>query len=286
MNHWIALFLTTLLWAATYHVGKFTVGVMAPLAVAIWRFLIASAVLVPWVAKREGIDWRGLGANLIPLLVMGVVGVMGFNVGMFEGLQSTSATNAALIMAFNPTMTMVLGALLGGERIKPLRWLGLLLGIAGVAVVVTHGSWRALLGLSFGRGDLLLIGASACWALYSVIPKRFISGLSPLQVTMGSVLIGVIAMLVYSYQMVGAHLHLPPWRAWWALLFMGVGASAVAYIWWNQGVMRVGAPRAAMFMNLVPILTVAIAVALGQHLVTAQMAGAALVIGGVLIAAR
>lgn len=286
MKVWFTLLLTTLFWAATFHVGKYTVGIMAPLAIAIWRFAIASGALLPWVARNEGINWRGIGANLLPLLVMGGVGVLGFNLGLFYGLQSTSPVNAALIMALNPAVTTVLASLLGRERIRPLRWLGLALGIAGVATVVTRGSWHVLRNLSFGHGDVLLLGACVAWAVYSVIPKRYVRDLSPLQITLSSITIGVIAMLIFAVCVVHQPLHLPPAAAVLPLLFMGLLASALAYIWWNEGIVKFGAARTAMFMNLVPVLTAAIGVALGQTLVMAQIVGALLVIGGVMIAGR
>lgn len=286
MKTWLGLIATVLAWAITYHVGKHAVGMMAPLQVAIWRFTIASLVLVPWVVLSEGIHWRNLGANLVPLAVMGVVGVSGFNLGMFYGLRETSAVNAALIMAFNPALTAVLAALVAGERIRPLRWFGLLLGIAGVLTVVTRGSWRALLGLSFGHGELLLLGGSLAWALYSVVPRRFVRDLSALQITAASIVISVIAMMALATHWHQPPLVWPPTPALPSLLFMGVGASALAYIWWNAGVLRVGPGRAAIFMNLTPLLTAGIGILLGQPLVQAQWIGAGLVIAGVLCAVR
>jgi drug/metabolite transporter (DMT)-like permease len=76
----------------------------------------------------------------------------------------------------------------------------------------------------------------------------------------------------------------PPPPAWPALLFMGVVGSGLAYIWWNAGVVRLGATRAAVFGNLTPLFTALIGVLLGQSLDAVQLIGAMLVIGGVIIA--
>ena len=286
MSTYLQLVLTSFFWAATFHFGKYAVALMPPLAVGIWRFLLGGLALVPIVLLREPLHFGNLRRNLLPLLAMGVIGIGGFNLGMFYGLKRTSALNAALIMAFMPAMIVALAAWLQRERIGWVRGIGMGLGLAGVIVVVSGGSWRTLVGLSFSRGDLLLLAASACWALYSVIPGRFVRGLGPLQIAGSTIVIGTLAMLGFALLALPAALVWPPLPAWPALAFMGVCATAVAYLWWTRGVGRVGAQRAALFMNLTPVLTALIGTALGEPTSGAQVAGAVLVIAGLLFAAR
>jgi drug/metabolite transporter (DMT)-like permease len=281
---YLQLLLTIVFWAATFHFGKYAVGLMPPLGVSIWRFLLAGAALLPVMLLREPIAWAALRRNAWPLIVMGVVGNFGFNIGMFYGLQQTSAVNAALITALNPAMIVVMAAWLHREPVGWRRLAGLMLGLAGVLVVVTRGSWQALRDLEFSRGDLLLLGGSFCWAIYSVIPRLYIRGLGALQIAGATIVIGVLAMVTLAIVAVPAALVLPPARLWPALLFMGVCGAALAYIWWNQGVVRVGPQRAAIFLNLTPVFTAVMGVALGLSISVAQAAGALLVIAGVLTA--
>jgi drug/metabolite transporter (DMT)-like permease len=281
---YLQLFGTILAWAATFHFGKYAVGLMPPLAASLWRFVLAAAVLLPVMLLREPLAWTALRRNLWPLLVMGVIGVGGFNLGMFYGLQQTSAVNAALIGALNPAMIVVLATLLHRESVGWWRLGGLLLAVAGVLVVVSHASWRALRALQFSHGDLLLLLGGACWAIYSVVPRLYVRGLGALQMAGASILIGVLAMLLFALLAVPAALVRPPLAAWPALAFMGVCGAALAYIWWNQGIVRIGPQRAAAFLNLIPVATAAMGLMLGQTVSVAQMAGAALVIAGVLLA--
>jgi drug/metabolite transporter (DMT)-like permease len=281
---YLQLLLTIVFWAATFHFGKYAVGLMPPLGVSIWRFLLAGAVLLPVMLWREPIAWAALRRNAWPLLIMGVVGNFGFNAGMFYGLQHTSAVNASLITALNPALIVVLAAGLHHEPIGGRRLVGLLLGLAGVLVVVTRGSWLVLRNLEFSRGDLLLLGGSCCWAIYSVIPRLYIRGLGALQIAGATILIGVLAMIGFGVVVTPAALVLPPAGAWVALVFMGVCGAALAYIWWNQSVVRVGPQRTAIFLNLTPVFTALMGVALGQSITLAQVMGALLVIAGVLTA--
>jgi drug/metabolite transporter (DMT)-like permease len=275
-----------LLWALTYHAGKYAVGLMLPLGAILWRFTIAVLVITPWIAFREGWDWTGLRRNLWPLLVMGVVGVVGFNLAMFYGLQSTSAVNASLIMAFSPILTACGTVILGGERLTAARVAGLLLGVMGVALVVTRGSFSSLLQTDIARGDLLMLGGSLAWAIYGLIPRRFIHGLAPLQTGAASLIVTVLSLWLICAAVQPEALQFPPHAALGAILFMGVLATAVAYQWWNVGVVRIGASRAAGFLNLIPVFTMVSGLLLGQPLSVAQLAGAALVIVGVVLAAR
>ncbi len=275
---------TILAWAATFHFGKYTVALMSPLGASLWRFVPAIAVLLPLMLWREPLSWPALRRNAWALIVMGAVGIFGFNIGMFYGLQQTSAINAALIGALNPAMIVVLAAILHREAVGARRLGGLLLGLAGVLVVVSRGSWQVLRTLQFSHGDLLLLAGGFCWAIYSVVPRLYIRGLGALQMAGASIVVGVLVMLAFALCAEPAALALPPPPAWPALAFMGVIGAGLAYIWWNQGVVRVGPQRAAAFLNLIPVATAGMGLLLGQSVSLAQLAGAVLVIAGVLIA--
>jgi drug/metabolite transporter (DMT)-like permease len=165
MTGYAQLVTCALLWALTYHAGKFTVGIMLPLGAILWRFTTAVLILVPWIVFRQGWDWQGLRRNLWPLLAMGALGIAAFNLAMFYGLQSTSAVNASLIMAFSPILTACGTIILGGERLTTARPSGLLLGLLGVALVVSRGSRQTLWQNGIEHGDVLMLGGSLAWAV-------------------------------------------------------------------------------------------------------------------------
>jgi drug/metabolite transporter (DMT)-like permease len=281
---WIKLGLTSFFWALMFHLGKYAVAYMSPESISGWRFLLAGLVLVPLVAMREGLEWDGLKRHALPLLVMAVVGIGGFNLALFHGLRHTSPVNGALIMALCPALITVFGALLTGEKVGRRQQVGLALGIAGVVVVVSGGSLAALLALSFQRGDLFILLAAICWAIYSTLPKRFITGLAPLQVTVGTVALGGVLLSIFAQTTQTDFLTLPPLGVVGAVVAMSLFGSVLAYLWWNDSVRQVGAGKAAIFMNLVPIFAALMGVALGQSVGWPQLAGAVLVLGGVWLA--
>lgn len=279
---YLYLVLTTFFWAAVFHLGKYAVTYMSPLSVGAWRFLLAGAVLVGYVYVQKSWDAQAVRRNLWPIVAMGVVGVFGFNLALFFGLQHTSSVNAALIMAFYPAMTAILSALLGGDRIQPRQLLGFVISLTGVVIIVCQGSLHNLLTLSFSAGDLLMLLGCFCWALYGVIPKRFISNMPTLLLTTSTIVVGAV-MLAVAADVAADDLFVMPSRAVaMTIVAMALFGSVLAYLWWNQGIARIGATRAAIFINLVPVFTSLIGVALGQSLSIAQLVGAVLVIAGVL----
>ena len=279
---WVKLALTAFFWATMFHLGKYAVAYMSPESIGGWRFLLAGLVLVPLVGLREGLDWPGLRRNALPLLAMATIGIGGFNLSLFYGLKHTSPVNGALIMALCPALITVFSAVLMRERISARQASGLLLGLAGVAVVVSRGSLHSLLAMSFQGGDLMVLLAAVCWGVYSTIPRRFIHGLQPLQITAGTIGLGGILISAFANATQTDFWTLPPLGVVAAVVVMSMLGSVLAYLWWNDGVRKVGPGAAALFMNLVPVFATLIGVVLGQAVLLSQVAGAVLVVGGVL----
>lgn len=277
---WVKLVMSAFFWALMFYLGHYAVGFISPASLNGWRFLAAGLLLLVLVSLSEGQDWSRLRRHALPLLGMAVIGIGGFNLALFHGLRHTSPVNGALIMALCPTLISVLSTLLDGARISGAQLVGLVLGLAGVVVVVSDGSLSALLSLSVQRGELYVLLAAVCWAAYSVFPQRFLPGLPPLQVTVGTIVLGGILISAFA-QLTQPDFFIPPpvdVRA--AVLDMSLFGSVVAYLWWNDGVRRVGAATAGLFLNPVPVFVLLIGVVLGQAILLAQLVGMVLLIGG------
>lgn len=279
---YLKLALTALIWAAVFHIGKYAVAFVSPLYASAWRFSLAALVLIPVIALSDGWSMAALKRNAFGLLVMSAVGVFGFNASMFYGLRHTSAVNAALIMAFTPALTAALSALVNREPLLRHQLAGLGLGVAGVIVIVSKGSWHTLASMSLSIGDVLVLLAALCWSVYPVIPKRFVNGMSSLQITGSTIAGGALLLSLFAIETTPAFFAVPSLPVALGIVFMGLFGSVLAYLWWNQGIQRLGATSVAGFLNLVPVFAAMIGVALGEPISLAQLCGAALVIIGVL----
>ena len=276
------MLLVVLIWGVNFTVTKGAFARFPPLAFTGVRFALASLLLVPLVRRLEGHDPLPRPV-LGRLVVLGVVGNTLYQLGFISGLDRTTASNSALILAAMPSIVALLAVTLGFEPLRPKVLGGVLVATVGVVLVV------AARGAGFGgstlAGDLLTLGAVICWAGYTLGLRVLPPGISPLRVTMvttvagtpGLVLAGLPEMLGMDWSAVG-------WQGWAALGYATFLSLLVAYVIWNRSVQVVGPSRTVIYMCLTPLVAVVTAaVFLGERPMPLQAVGAALIIGGVLL---
>ena len=276
-------------WGGTFVAGKWAVGEVPPFFVAALRFAIASVLLWALVAWRFRVrgdrfpvpagwaQWTGLFS-------LGLTGVFLYNFVFLTGLSWTSATNGSLIVAFNPMLTAVLSALWLKERFRSVQAGGLLLALLGVGVVITRGSIAVMRSLSFNPGDLLMLGAPLAWALYTILGKKVLACFPPLVATAYAALFGTL-LLLPAAALEGSLLsgvHRLTVYGWISVLQLALLGTVAGFVWWYEGVELLGASRAAVFVNLVPLFGVLLsALILSESLEVSQLAGGILVVLGV-----
>jgi drug/metabolite transporter (DMT)-like permease len=276
------MLLVVLIWGVNFTVTKGAFARFPPLAFTGVRFALASLLLVPLVRRLEGPEPLPRGV-LTRLILLGVVGNTLYQLGFISGLDRTTASNSALILAAMPSIVALLAVALGFEPLRPKVLGGVLVATAGVVLVV------AARGAGFGgttmAGDLLTLGAVVCWAGYTLGLRVLPPEVSPLRVTMvttvagapGLVLAGLPEMLGMDWSAVG-------WQGWAALGYATFLSLLVAYLIWNRSVKVVGPSRTVIYMCLTPLVAVATAAAfLGERPKPLQAVGAALIIGGVVL---
>jgi drug/metabolite transporter (DMT)-like permease len=210
-------------------------------------------------------------------LTLGVVGVFGFNLFFFLGMETSSAINGALIMGLNPLLTAILGYLILGDKPSNRQLVAFPVGIAGVAIVVLGAGAQ----LTVSVGDIYLVIATLNWALYNVLVKKMMpKNVSGIANTAGIMTFGAIALSIAAF-MHGGSVSFPGIHAGTALLMMSLGGGVLAYLFWNASISHLGPSKAAIFMNLVPVTTMIIAAFEHMPPTHAQLFGAFLIISAV-----
>ena len=216
------------------------------------------------------------------VLLLGLFGNTLFHSLLVLGVHRTSPGHAAILVALSPVLAALLARLLYGEPVGRRRAAGIALGFLGVALIVLRGSHSAASLL----GDLLSLGASLSWALYTVIGKPLLARATPLAVTTWATLIGVLPLLP---------LGLPGFRdvhwaaltsgQWLLLLYLSAGTIALANLLWYVALARTATARVVPFSFLIPVIATTIAVLAGQETLTPSLVlGAVAVLGGVALA--
>jgi len=269
-----------LCWASAFIAGKFALAELTPLTLAAWRYVFAVAMLFPFVLRRD--DWRGLGAVSGRLAFMVFCGGVLYPSLFLAALSRTSATNTSLLVALNPALTALL-APLAGEPIDPRRLPGVLLALAGAAIVVTHGDLSRIGELGQASGDLLAIAAACCWVGFNVASRSVVARVKPAPINFVVYGVGALALfgLAYGEQPVRQMMAASP-SGVASVVIMAALSSALAGQLFLIGVYTVGVTRAAIFVNFVPVLTAALAAALlGERIDAGQAVGGVAVLAGV-----
>jgi len=280
---WFVLIIPPLFWAGNFIVGRAARGEVPSMMLAFARHLVALVCLLPfgWAAMRR--DLRRYWEHRWQLMRVSLAGMVTFNLLVYAGLHATTASNAQLMNSTIPVLIVLLDAVLHRQRLGIMQIFGLSLSCAGVLTIILHGDFARLLALQFSQGDLMVLGAMASFALFSVWLRSFPADMDRLGLLGAQLAIAVVVLLPllgWEYAIGGA-------RATWnaatvaAMLYVGIAASLLANLLYMFGIARVGPARAGMFIHLVPLYGAAMSIALlGEHLQIYHAIGMAAIMTG------
>jgi drug/metabolite transporter (DMT)-like permease len=278
--------LATLTWATNMTLGRWLRNDIGPLTLAASRFLIASALFAVLLRRRPA-EERRLGEDRWLLLGMALSGVVIFAPTLYLGLRFTTAVNATLINGLGPLITGLLAALLIREPMSRRQLGGAIVGLAGVAILISGGSFAFWRTMAVNVGDLITLGAVTLWGLYSVLGRRTMRHRSALSATALSAFLGLPLLLLAAAWETRAlpmnlRLELLP-----VILYIGIAPTVVGFLAWNEGVRRLGSSGAMVFYNTLPLYGGLMgSLFLNEPIGLAHLVGGALIIGGGLWAAR
>jgi drug/metabolite transporter (DMT)-like permease len=288
--------LPPLLWAGNAIVGRLMVGSVPPLTLNFLRWVIAALILLPlgWRVLREP---RAMAERWPHLLLIGTLAMGMYNALQYLALVTTTPLNVTLIAASGPVAMLAVGRAMYGVRPTRRQLGGALLSISGVLLVIARGDPRALAQVRFAAGDLYIVGAVVCWAIYSWLlarpPASMRAPARPdwdwaafLLVQMLFGLIGAGAASAVEVALGAAPIE---WsgRVVAALLFVAIGPGLIAYRCWGLGVERGGPALAAFFANLTPLFAALMSAAvLGEAPEWFHALAFALIVAGILVSSR
>jgi drug/metabolite transporter (DMT)-like permease len=280
---WIDLALVVMvsIWGINAVVVKLVYTQIAPPAFMAVRFAIPAvvfAVIVCMTDRHLSLTRRDWGM----LALTGLVGTAMYQPFFLFGLEHTNVSSASLLIATTPAFVAILNRLLGREKLARRGWLGIALAFAGISLIVTS-SGDLKLGSDLLLGDALILISNLCWAGYAIMSADLMKRHPPLRVTALSIVLGTIPLVVFAIPALGSQ----DWsvvdgRGWSGVLFSSLGAVVVTFLIWNMAVQRIGSARTAIYQNLTPIVAiVTAAIALGEAITLAKIAGTLIVLAGV-----
>ena len=282
---YLLLVLTTLFWGGNPIAGKLAVGHISPMLLTAARWGIAAAILA-WLGRRRlAADWPTIRARLPLLVCLGFFGFTVFNVALYSALKYTSAINVSIEQAGIPMLIFIGNFLLFRLHASLAQITGFLVSLVGVALTASHGDPARLLALDLNFGDALMLGAVIAYAGYTMA-LRFKPNVHWLSLMIALTAGAFITSLPFTAVEVAAgSAILPDARGWGVIFYTTIFPSIVAQIFYVRGVELIGANRAGLFVNLVPVFgTLLSVVVLGEAFYAYHAVALVLVLGGIWLA--
>lgn len=280
-------FLSLFLWASAFPAIRVALRGYSPTHLALARYLVASATLGVLMlrdgfVRRDGFVWPAR-ADWWKIAGAGLSGFSIYNVALNAGETHVSAGIASFLVNTGPLWALILVTFFGHERVSRRGWMGVLLSLAGVAVLAFSRDKGQVLDHDFLRSAALVLLAAFCAGVYTLLQKQLLQKYSALRLTTWVIWAGTAWLLVFSRGLITT-VRDAPFSATAAMVYMGILPGALAYALWSHVAAQMSVSRAVSFFPLMPVMATAIAwLWLGERLPPLALLGGVLALGGIIL---
>ncbi|MEA3544522.1 MAG: DMT family transporter [Thermodesulfobacteriota bacterium] len=281
---YLLLILPPLFWAGNSVLARGVAELIPPVAMSFWRWVLALLILLPFTWKQTRSDWSEIKKYWKIIFLLGLFGIASFNTLLYTAAHSTTAINIALTQSVMPVVIVLISFILFRDKITSLQLFAIALCTLGAGYIVIRGDWQRLLQLEFVIGDLIMLLAVCLYALYSVLLRKRpdIHAMSFLTTTFAVGVVLLLPLYLWEQQTV------PPLELTQpviiSLLYVAFCPSILSYLFWNRGIQEIGANRAGLYINLIPLFASLLAVLfLGEQFQNYHLVGIVLITSGLLL---
>ena len=285
----LLMIMAAFFWAGAFIAGKYSVSSFNPGMLTFLRFGIASLVILVILRVKQPDDWRIQQHELKAVIILGLIGMIGYHLLFFEALKYTSATNASMVVALNPMVTALIAAFIAGELISAKRMGLILVALAGVLLTLTNWDLGVITRLEMNVGDVIMLAAVLCWAIYSVLVKRFMVSFTPLKLTAYSFISCTLMLapfVIFKEENFNAIIVATP-QAIMAVVYMAIFPTVIGYLIQQMSIQKVGASQTSIYINLVPVFSLLLAmIILGESITVQKLISSGMIILAVFLYSR
>lgn len=281
------LCVTALFWGGNSVAGKMAVGHVSPMMLTTLRWVFALLIILVAMTPQIRRDWQKIKQHWLQLLAYGVIGFTTFNALLYSALKYTSAINAVILQAGIPMLIFLFNFMLFRTRASIAQVIGFTVTLIGVLITAAHGDIASLMQLEFNFGDALMIAACIVYAAYTVALrwKPVMHWQSFIAAPAFGALISAIPLLFWE---IGSGTAIfPDMTGWIIVLYAAIFPSLMSQVLYVRGVEMIGANRAGLFINAIPVFGTLLSVMLiGETFHTFHFIALLLVLGGIAIAEK
>lgn len=282
-----ALF-AVVVWGASFIATKIAVGQISPIAVVWIRFAMGIPILFVAVAMRKQFAFPK-GREWLYFTLLGFLGISFHQWLQSNGLKTAQATTTAWIVTTSPAFIAVLGWLILKEQLKLIQSAGIMLAMLGVLVVVSKGNFATISIGNFGMvGDFLILISSVNWAVFSILSRHGLKTHPSTRLTFWVMTIGwLITSIAFFAGKSYTEIALLDSRGWWALIFLGIFTTGLAYIAWFDALAQLPSAQTGAFLFVEPLASMAVAsIILKEQVTLAAIIGGAVILFGIWLVNR
>ncbi|MDF4352128.1 DMT family transporter [Vibrio parahaemolyticus] len=274
-------FFTVMIWGGNSIVNKMAASTIEPSAMSFYRWFVAMVLLTPLCLPAVIKQRHVIRPYLTKLAFLALLGmVLNQSLGYYAGL-TTTASNMALITSLVPLISVFLSVPLLGKSVSMLSIVGGVISLGGLAFMLGHGDVTYFLHQDMTQGDSLMLLAALVYAAYCVLLKRWKMPFNSLTLVYMQ---GFFSVIMLTPLWLSSEQLLPSQEARPLIAYAGIAASIFAPLMWVKAIDLIGADSSAMFMNLMPVVSVALAsTLLGEEIHVYHIIGGLMVISGVIL---
>ncbi|HHG3610934.1 TPA: DMT family transporter [Vibrio parahaemolyticus] len=274
-------FFTVMIWGGNSIVNKMAASTIEPSAMSFYRWFVAMVLLTPFCLPAVIKQRHVIRPYLTKLAFLALLGmVLNQSLGYYAGL-TTTASNMALITSLVPLISVFLSVPLLGKSVSMLSIVGGVISLGDLAFMLGHGDVTYFLHQDMTQGDSLMLLAALVYAAYCVLLKRWKMPFNSLTLVYMQ---GFFSVIMLTPLWLSSEQLLPSQEALPLIAYAGIAASIFAPLMWVKAIDLIGADSSAMFMNLMPVVSVALAsTLLGEEIHVYHIIGGLMVISGVIL---
>lgn len=257
---YVKLLLTAFIWGGTFIAGRFVAQNVEPYSASFLRFAVASVCLLFFVWKMEGNFPALKKKQILPVILLGMTGIFAYNIFFFKGLKIIDAGRAAVIIANNPVFITLLASYFFRERLNISKLAGVAISVTGAIVVISRGNPGEILSGNLGWGELYIFFCVLSWVAYSLIGKSVMSDMSPVVAVTYSSVAGTAFLFIPAWlEGIASKMPAYSFSDWLGIVYLGFFGTALGFVWYYEGIKKIGPSRASLFINFVPVSAVFLA---------------------------
>jgi len=252
------LIFATSLWGGNIIVAKIASNVMLePIKLSFFRNIVVILILTPFIINKIKEIYIIFLKHWKIIIILSIFSVTIFNTFMNIALTSSTVISSSLMPSFAPSLIILFSLLIYKTRISMIQFFGVIISFVGFLNIIIRGEISNLGKFDFVTGDIWMFGCVSCWAFYSVMIKKIPKEIDNTSFLFLIFFIGNIFVAPFfifeSY--INQSFSINEQFGWTLILYAAIGPALISYIIWIKSIKIIGANKAGLFLNLIPLFS-------------------------------